>query len=193
MCLGIITALAGICSAKAARNRSTSSAISPEQAAAHLIQAGGVGWGRRGVAKEELAAACAHALRGGGGGGGGGGSLHRYFHRAAQLEEEQNEREHRAAVFECGRHSYVREVLGPGARLERDASLVLATRWLARSPSAGHVSARLKPANSENSQTCKGQYSSVRYGVFPRVVCIGPVTEEHTFGMFTAFRSQQLD
>ena len=132
MCLGIITALAGICSAKAARNQSISSAISPEQTAAHPIQAGGVGWGRRGVAKEELAAACAHALRGGGGGGGGGGSLHRYFHRAAQLEEEQKEREHRAAVFECGRHSYVREVLGPGARLERDASLVLATRWLAR-------------------------------------------------------------
>ena len=32
--------------------------------------------------------------------------------RAAQLEEEQNKREHRAARCECGRHSYLREVLG---------------------------------------------------------------------------------
>ena len=31
----------------------------------------------------------------------------------AQLEEEeQNKREHRAARCECGRHSYLREVLG---------------------------------------------------------------------------------
>jgi len=73
-------------------------------------------------AKEDAAAACAHALRGGGGGGGGGGGLHRYSHRAAQLEVEQNKREHRAAGCECGRHSYL-----SGARLERDASLVLAT------------------------------------------------------------------
>jgi hypothetical protein len=65
------------------------------------------------VEAEELAAAAsAHALRDGGGGGGGGGGLHRYSHRAAQLEEEQNEREHRVARCECGRHSYLREVLG---------------------------------------------------------------------------------
>jgi hypothetical protein len=65
------------------------------------------------VEAEELAAAAsAHALRDGGGGGGGGGGLHRYSHRAAQLEEEQNEREHRAARWERGRHSYLREALG---------------------------------------------------------------------------------
>ena len=54
-------------------------------------------------AKELAAAGCAHALRGGGGGGGVGG-LHRYSHRAAQLEEEQDKREKRAARCECGRH-----------------------------------------------------------------------------------------
>ena len=60
---------------------------------------------------EEFAAAvCARTVRGGGGGGGGG--LHRYSHRAAQLEEEQNTRDHRASGCECGRHSYLREVLG---------------------------------------------------------------------------------
>jgi hypothetical protein len=64
-------------------------------------------------AKEVAAAACAHALRGGGGGGGGGGGLLRCSHRSAQLEEEEeNKREHRAARCECGRHSYLREVLG---------------------------------------------------------------------------------
>ena len=55
------------------------------------------------TAKELAAAGCAHALRGGGGGGGVGG-LHRYSHRAAQLEEEQDKREKRAARCECGRH-----------------------------------------------------------------------------------------
>ena len=63
-------------------------------------------------AEELAAAACAHVMRGGGGGGGGGGGLHRYSHRAAQLEEEQNKSEHRAARCVCGRHSYLREVLG---------------------------------------------------------------------------------
>ena len=63
-------------------------------------------------AEELAAAACAHVMRGGGGGGGGGGGLHRYSHRAAQLEEEQNKSERRVARCDCGRHSYLREVLG---------------------------------------------------------------------------------
>ena len=44
--------------------------------------------------------------------GSGGGGVHRYSHRAAQLEEEQLKSEHRAARCVCGRHSYLREVLG---------------------------------------------------------------------------------
>jgi hypothetical protein len=44
-------------------------------------------------------------------GGSGGGGVHRYSHRAAQLEEEQNKSEHRAARCVCGRHSYLHEVL----------------------------------------------------------------------------------
>jgi hypothetical protein len=67
-----------------------------------------------GAAVEFAAARCAHAVRGAGRfgvGGSGLGGLHRYSHRAAQLEEEQNKSEHRAARCVCGRHSYLREVL----------------------------------------------------------------------------------
>jgi hypothetical protein len=71
-----------------------------------------------GAAVEFAAARCAHAVRGAGRfgvGGSGLGGLHRYSHRAAQLEEEQNKSEHRAArcvcAYVCGRHSYLREVL----------------------------------------------------------------------------------
>ena len=44
-------------------------------------------------------------------GGSSGGGVHRYSHRAVQLEEEQNKSEHRAARCVCGRHSYLHEVL----------------------------------------------------------------------------------
>ena len=67
------------------------------------------------VPVEFAAARCAHAVRGAGGtfgvGGSGGGGLHSYSYSAAQLEEEQNKSEHRAARCVCGRHSYLRELL----------------------------------------------------------------------------------
>ena len=67
-----------------------------------------------GAAVEFAAARCAHAVRGAGRfgvGGSSGGGVHRYSHRAVQLEEEQNKSEHRAARCVCGRHSYLHEVL----------------------------------------------------------------------------------
>ena len=90
--------------------------------------------------KEFAAAVCAHAVRGGGGGGGGGG-LHRYSHRAAQLEEKQNKREHREAECECGRHSYLREVLGR----ERGSSVLPRSCW---TTSASFVPRSLSAARS---------------------------------------------
>ena len=68
-----------------------------------------------GAAVEFAAARCAHAVRGAGRfgvGGSGLGGLHRYSHRAAQLEEEQNKREQHRCSAERARAQIAPLALG---------------------------------------------------------------------------------
>jgi hypothetical protein len=62
-------------------------------------------------------------------------------------------------------------------------------------PRGSVKSSQVKSALNPRICEITNMYSSVRYryGIVPRCVFIGPVTEGHTFGMFTAFRSQHLD